>query len=267
MLLRVILIAVAAGVIGTLIGGIIGIIIKKPSKTYISLMFSFAAGAMLGVALFELLPESFEYGGIWAALIGTVFGVGFIFLLDILFKKKKDEVGDALEEHAEAVCAKDSKGKDCKAALATSDKRKLRKMGFVIFIAMALHSIPEGLAIGAGEYLGIGLLLGIVLFLHFVPEGLAIALPMKASGVKVWKILLLCVAAGLPTVLGAIIGYYLGMIEVLLAYALSFAAGAMLYVVLSEMLPTAYSYSRRHRLITALTLAGVLLIVIFTAVL
>jgi ZIP family zinc transporter len=115
--------------------------------------------------------------------------------------------------------------------------------------------------------LGIGLLLGVIFFLHFVPEGLAIAVPMKAGGMKAWKILLLCIGAGLPAVFGAIIGYFIGMVEVLLAYSLSFAAGAMLFVVLSEMLPTAYSYSKKHKLVSVVTLAGVMLIVVFSSVL
>jgi len=251
MLLRVVLIALGAGVAGSFVGGLIGVLMRKPSKTYISLMLSFAAGAMLGVALFELLPESFEFGGIWAALGGMLLGVGFIFSLDLLNKKGEQEVEKSVVD----------------TQIAAGDKRKLKRIGFIIFFAMALHSIPEGLAIGAGEYLGIGLLLGIILFLHFVPEGLAIAVPLRASGMKTWKALLLATAAGFPAVIGAIIGYYIGMVEVLLAYCLSFAAGAMLYVVLSEMLPTAYGYSNRHKLITAVTLSGVLLIVVFSAAL
>jgi ZIP family zinc transporter len=133
---------------------------------------------------------------------------------------------------------------------------------------MALHSLPEGLAIGAGEHLGISLLLGIVFFLHFVPEGLAIAVPMRASGTKVWKILLLCAAAGLPAVFGGIIAYYVvAASAVLLSYSLAFASGAMLYVALSEMLPTAYKYSDRYKLISAITLAGAFLIIMFSFVL
>jgi len=253
MLLRVILIAFGAGVVGTLVGGVLGIIIKKqPSKTYISLMLSFAAGAMLGVSLFELLPESFEVGGIWAMLIGTLLGVLFVFTINLFNKEEcKNETGQS---------------PDGKATITTCEKRKLKRMGITIFIAMALHSLPEGLAIGAGEHLGIGLLLGVVFFLHFVPEGLAIAVPMKASGTKTWKVLLLCAVAGLPAVAGAIIAYYLGMIQVLLSYSLSFAAGAMLYVALSEMLPTAYKYSDRYKLISAITLAGAFLIVMFSVV-
>jgi len=68
-------------------------------------------------------------------------------------------------------------------------------------------------------------------------------------------------------VLGAIIGYFIGMNDVLLSYCLSFAAGAMLYVVLSEMLPTAYSYTNRHKLISFTIIAATLLIVIFSSLL
>jgi len=266
-LLQAILIAFGAGVIGTLVGGIIGVVIKKqPSKTYISLMLAFAAGAMLGVSLFELLPESYDSGGILAALVGALLGMGFVYAVNLFNKEKKREdkkVAD-LENFAKKVCAESPQGETCKSAITASEKRKLKRMGITIFIAMALHSLPEGLAIGAGEHLGIGLVLGIIFFLHFVPEGLAIAVPMKASGTKTWKVLLLCAAAGLPAVVGAIIAYYVGMISALLPYSLSFAAGAMLYVALSEMLPTAYNYSNRYKLISAITLIGAFLIIVFS---
>ena len=249
-LLQAVLIAVGAGVVGTLVGGIVGVIIKRPSKTYISLMLAFASGAMLGVSLFELLPEAYahEQGGIVPALVGALLGVVFVLSINLFNKDKKEATQNS----------------DDKNAISTSEKRKLKRMGITIFIAMALHSLPEGLAIGAGEHLGIGILLGIVFFLHFVPEGLAIAVPMKAAGTKVWKILLLCAVAGLPAVVGAIIAYYVGAISALLPYSLSFAAGAMLYVALSEMLPSAYKYSNRYKLISAVTLAGAFLIIIFS---
>jgi len=250
LLLKIVLIAIGAGVIGTFVGGIVGVAIKKPSKAYISLMLAFAAGAMIGVSLFELLPESFDVGGIWAALGGALLGVVFVYVIN-LFSKDKSE-----KETTQVEVSKDE--------ITSGDKRKLKRIGITIFIAMALHSLPEGLAIGAGGHLGIGLLLGVVFFLHFVPEGLAIAVPMKASGTNVWKILLLCAAAGLPAVFGAIAAYYIGMISALLSYSLSFAAGAMLYVALSEMLPTAYGYSNRYKLISAITLLGAFLIVIFS---
>jgi len=257
MLLRIVLIAFGAGVVGSLVGGIIGVIVKKPSKTYISLLLGFAAGAMLGVSLFELLPESFQEGGIWPTLIGTLLGVVFVFGVGLLSKEKNE---------SEIICTETPQGEVCQKTITKSDKRKLKRMGITIFIAMALHSLPEGLAIGAGEYLGIGLLLGVVFFLHFVPEGLAIAVPMKASGTKTWKVLLLSAVAGLPAVVGAIAAYYIGMVSSLLSYSLAFAAGAMLYVALSEMLPTAYNYSNRYKLISAITLAGAFLIVIFSVV-
>jgi len=250
MLLRIVLIALGAGVIGTLVGGLLGIAIRKPSKAYVSLMLSFAAGAMIGVSLFELLPESFDAGGIWAVLGGTTLGAIFVYVINLLNKGKHE----------------DEKEETSKDEITMGDKRKLRRMGITIFIAMALHSLPEGLAIGAGEHLGIGLLLGVVFFLHFVPEGLAIAVPMKAGGTKIWKILLLCVVAGLPAVIGGIAAYYIGKVDVLLSYSLSFAAGAMLYVALSEMLPTAYKYSERYKLISVITLVGAFLIVIFSVV-
>jgi len=245
MLVEIILIALMAGVGGTLVGGVIGVVVKKPNKNYIALMLSFAAGAMIGVSLFKLLPESYEYGGIWATMIGAAVGALFVLVLILFTDRLKGDVEDPLLLDVER-----------------TEKSKLKRIGIAVFVGMAIHGIPEGLAIGAGEHLGIGLLLGIVFFLHFVPEGLAIALPMRASGTKIWKILGLCFIAGSTTVLGAIAGYYIGMIDALLAYSLSFAAGAMLFIVFSEMIGMIYRYTDRHKLASIITIAGALMIVV-----
>jgi len=251
MLLRVIIIAFIAGSVGTFAGGIVGVIIKKPSKNYIAMMLGFAGGAMLGVSLFELMPESYEHGGIWAALIGVIFGAVFVFCVDTLknFKdKKRQHLNIGIEPE-------------------NVDSQKLLRMGMVIFIAIILHSLPEGIAIGAGEHIDIGILTGIIILLHNIPEGMAFALPLKASGMKTWKVLLFSFLAGLPILIGAIAGYFIGMNETLIAYALSFASGAMLYVVFSEMLPTSYSYSSNRKLVTLSTMIGIIVVVVFAIVL
>jgi len=251
-LMSVVLITFIAGAGGTLLGGMLGVLFKKPSSKYIGLMLGFSAGIMLGVSLFELMPEAYEYGGLWSAMIGFVIGGLFVFILDFIMEKYR-----LVKEVVQPV----------NGSVENKDFKKLFKTGLIIFFTVMLHTFPEGVAIGAGEHLGIGVLLALVLMAHNIPEGLAFALPMRASGMKVWKVLGISFLAGVPMVFGGIIGYLLGMNDLLIAYALSFAAGAMIYVVFAEMLVTAYEYCQNHKLLTLISMLGAVVIILFASVL
>jgi ZIP family zinc transporter len=82
------------------------------------------------------------------------------------------------------------------------------------------------------------LVLAIIIGLHNIPEGMAVSVPLITGGMKKTKAVLVTAASGIPTVLGAILGYLLGEIGAVgLAMSLGFASGAMLYVVFGEILP------------------------------
>jgi len=260
-LVQVILIALVAGAVGTTLGGVLGVVVKKPSRNYIGLMLGFAAGAMLAVSLFELLPEAVEHGdeifrggGIVAVIVGLALGALFVFAFEP--KKHDKERNDVLTDGI--TIAQQEKEKE---------KKKFKRLGIAVFIAIILHDLPEGLAIGAGAHIGSAFIFGAVLLLHNIPEGLAIAVPLKASGMKVPKVLGICFAAGLPTVLGAIIGYFMGQVDWLLAFTFAFAAGVMLYVVFSEMLPTAFEYAQNKKLLSVAILSGAVILIVFATLL
>jgi len=126
-------------------------------------------------------------------------------------------------------------------------KLSLFVAGLVMACAIALHNVPEGMTIGASYALGGGemgraaLTLAILIGLHNVPEGMAVSVPLISGGMKKPKAVLVTALSGLPTVLGALLGYLLGDIGLLgLALSLGFASGAMLYVVFGEILPQAF---------------------------
>ena len=80
--------------------------------------------------------------------------------------------------------------------------------------------------------------MAIVIGLHNIPEGMAVSVPLAAGGMNKAKAVAITALSGAPTILGAIIGYYVGSIgDMALAISLSFASGAMLYVVFGELLP------------------------------
>ena len=82
------------------------------------------------------------------------------------------------------------------------------------------------------------LVLAVLIGLHNIPEGMAVAVPLIGGGMSKWKAILMTALSGVPTVIGALLGFLLGDIGVLgLALSLGFASGAMLYVVFGEILP------------------------------
>ena len=122
------------------------------------------------------------------------------------------------------------------------DRKKLFVAGIVMACAIALHNVPEGMVIGAsfaaeGMAAG-GLAMAVVIGLHNIPEGMAVSVPLTTGGMNRVKAVILTALTGAPTVLGAILGYYLGTLSpMMLATSLSFASGAMLNVSFSELLP------------------------------
>lgn len=114
------------------------------------------------------------------------------------------------------------------------------KTGIIVSIGLALHNIPEGLAIGSGfdASLALGYSLAIAICLHDIPEGISMAIPMKNGGMKPWKVMMYVILSGIATGLGALIGAFIGNIsEQVIAVCLAFAAGAMLYIVSGELIP------------------------------
>ena len=112
--------------------------------------------------------------------------------------------------------------------------------------AIALHNVPEGMVIGASfartanETLlnrG-GLTMAIIIGLHNIPEGMAVAVPLISGGMSKWCSVVVTALTGFPTILGALLGFTVGaMGPTALTLSLSFASGAMLYVVFGELLP------------------------------
>ena len=112
--------------------------------------------------------------------------------------------------------------------------------------AIALHNVPEGMTIGAsyasngGAMGSAAIVLAILIGLHNIPEGMAVSVPLISGGMNRGKAILVTCLSGIPTMVGAVLGFWLGEIGALgLALSLGFASGAMLYVVFGEILPQA----------------------------
>ena len=172
---------------------------------------------MVSIVCFELVPEALEISSIPMILLGIIFGVICMILCDAVVQKKFNTK------------IKDTKGKN-----------SLLKTGIIVSIGLALHNFPEGLAIGSGfgASIKLGYSLALAILLHDIPEGVSMAVPMKNGGMKISKVILYVILSGVTTGAGAFIGAAIGTIsEEIIAICLSFAAGAMLYIVSGELLP------------------------------
>lgn len=122
----------------------------------------------------------------------------------------------------------------------TTTTNSLLKTGIIVSIGLALHNFPEGLAIGSGfgASLKLGYSLALAILLHDIPEGVSMAVPMKNGGMKRTKVIFYVILSGVTTGIGAFFGALVGTIsQEIIAICLSFAAGAMLYIVSGELIP------------------------------
>ena len=237
-----------AGVAGTGLGGLIGAMLQKDSNRVVSLLLSFAGGVMLSVVCFDLVTESIETNvGIWLVIGAITLGVSVTFILNHLIDQKVNpEVPHIDENHPKT--ADDLKelihSDHLEQHYAQDNKLGLFIAGIVMASAIALHNVPEGMTIGASYASNDGVLgtaalaLAILIGLHNIPEGMAVSVPLISGGMAKWKAVLITAASGIPTILGALLGYVLGELgPVGLTMSLGFASGAMLYVVFGEILP------------------------------
>ena len=128
----------------------------------------------------------------------------------------------------------------CAAAMALEELGgRDRGTGWLTAAAIALHNVPEGMVIGAGD-LRFGMTAAVLIGLHDLPEGMAVGAALLSGGARGLRAAAAAAAAGLPTVAGAGLGWFLGTLSPgAEALAVGAASGAMLYVSLAQLLPQA----------------------------
>ena len=212
-----------AGVLGTGLGGLISVIAGNRRDNTLGFVLAFSGGIMLAVVFVDLFPEALRLGGIETSLIGLSLGIALLLLLDLYLPHSHFLSLDGNDRHS-----------------------RFLQSSILLGLGIAMHNLPEGLAIGAGyavsEHLGLGL--AVIIAIQNVPEGMAMGGPMKAACIDDRHILLWSCLAGVPMGLGALMGAVLGTVSPkMLSLALGLAAGAMLYITFDELLPEAQELS------------------------
>jgi ZIP family zinc transporter len=257
---QMLLLSAIAGICGTGLGGIVSVILmKRSSENTACFMLSFAAGVMISIVCFGLVPEAVALTGIAISMCGLILGIIVIMLLN----RMVDKITETKEENLKVHHTPEELYHESQFI---NDRTKMIRSGVLILVAIGLHNIPEGIAIGAGgsHDFQLGLLLAIMIALHNIPEGMAIAAPLLTGGVNWWKVVVITALSGAPTFIGGLIGMLIGSIsEIAVAISLSAAGGAMLYVVFGEMMPQSIVMTK-NRTASIITLAGILVGLIVT---
>ncbi len=231
--------------------------LRRESNKIVSLLLSFAAGIMLAVVCFDLMSEPIEMmraGELpsyipFVVVAAVAVGYAVVYLLNYAIDKRTNrEVKHIDENHPATADDLDELIHSNHLESHKNANSNLFIAGLVMMSAIALHNLPEGMVIGAtyavtpdvtaNLFSGSGFIMAIVIGLHNIPEGMAVSVPLISGGMGKAKSVLLTALSGLPTVIGAVMGFALGGInKIMLTLSLGFASGAMLYVVFGELLP------------------------------
>lgn len=233
-----------------LVGALLVIVWRNPSTRSLDAALAFAAGVMLTASFTSLILPGIEVGGLWPVVVGMVLGALVLDRADVWVP----HVHVLVTGRRRADAAPGGAG----------DKRVA---GVILFIvAITLHNMPEGLAVGVafgGGQVRDAITLMLAIGLQNVPEGLAVAVAALNAGMGGrWYAAFTGFRAGLVEVPLALLGAWaVTLASPLLPYAMGFAAGGMLFVISDEIIPE--THARGHERVATLgTMIGVLVMLI-----
>ncbi len=222
-----------------MLGALLVLVWPRPSQRFLDGALGFAAGVMLTASFTSLILPGIEIGGVLPVLIGLVLGAAFLDITDHLLPHMHMHIGyEGL------------------------DTRRIRAV-WLFILAITLHNMPEGLAVGVGFGRGElhdAIVLMLAIGFQNIPEGLAVAVSALNAGFGArFYASLVGVRAGLVEIPLAVLGAWaVHAMRPLLPYAMGFAAGAMLYVISDEIVPETHR-TGHERLATLGTIIGVVI--------
>ena len=235
----------------TIIGSAICFLFKKVNKTVLDSMLSLAAGVMIAASFFSLIEpaiimsESLGMNKILFPSIGFICGGLLILVMDKIFSRNNPSTK--------------------------------RKRCFMLITSITLHNIPEGMAIGvafgsvmyqldgASIMSAIGLAIGIGI--QNFPEGVAVSMPLRREGMSRRKAFFYGGLSAIVEPIAGVIGAIMVLkVRIILPFLLAFAAGAMIYVVVSELIPECETNNNKE-LISFISLVGFTIMMILDVLL
>ncbi|HYO25474.1 MAG TPA: ZIP family metal transporter [Lacipirellulaceae bacterium] len=208
----------------------------------VGLGYAFAGGLMVAASFYNLLMPAFVLGGEQATDLGPVIRTlsGFLAGCGVLSVVRQWINAPGERASGEPLQRPSIQPLPISASAASS-------RSWLVFLAMTIHSFPEGVAVGVGygaegriDEPGLGLRLAIAIAVHNIPEGMAVAIPMRLGGASLQKCFWYAVASSLPQPAAAVpAALAVWFFEPLMLPMLGFAAGAMIFLVVVELLPDA----------------------------
>lgn len=243
-ILSAVLLSLVAG-LATGVGGVLVAFFRRLDMRLYDTLLGFAAGVMTSIATMGLVHEALTRGSVLITLVGVVAGATVLFALDRLLPHEHEALSF-----------------QCTNPIAY-------RRGLMLFSALALHNVPEGLAVGTAFMAQprLGLLLALAIALHNIPEGIAVAGPFRACGMPRRQYVAWAAISGLAEPVAALLGAgFVTFFDAILPFSLAFAGGAMLYVVSDELIPESHSHGYEHEA-TFGFITGFLLLMVLTQVL
>lgn len=227
----------------TALGAGVVFFMKEMKQTVLDGMLGFAAGVMIAASFWSLLAPAIEMAESSKENVPAWMVAASGFLLGGIFLRLVDKflphlhIGDPIEK-AEGI------------------KSHLKK-SVLLVLAITLHNIPEGLAVGVafgavtgnieGASLASAIALAIGIGIQNFPEGAAVSMPLRREGLSRTKSFIYGQASGLVEPIAGVLGALAVLsMRAILPYALSFAAGAMIFVVVEELIPESQSNKNTH---------------------
>ncbi|MGL4992799.1 MAG: zinc transporter ZupT [Bacteroidales bacterium] len=241
--------------LATGIGSVLAFFTKHTNTKFLSAALGFSAGVMMFVSFVELLPESRmgfsemfgEKPGFLYMLFSFFGGIALIMIIDFMIPKEENPHETHKVEEMQ-------------------NKYKLKRMGTMIALSIAIHNFPEGLAtfVAAMDNLEIAIPIVVAIAIHNIPEGIAVSIPIYHATGDRKKAFRLSLLSGMAEPVGALVGWLILMpfwTPTINNIILAGIAGIMVFISLDELLPSAEKYGEHH-----LSISGVLLGMVVMAV-
>ena len=236
----------------TALGASIVFFFKKVNKTLMDALLGFAAGVMVAASFFSLISPALEMAEELKMNSWIVISLGFLSGGVLLF------IGDKVYDYL--------------SRLRKDENSNKAKRCFMLISSITLHNIPEGMAVGVafgslaysltGATLSSALALALGIGLQNFPEGSAVSLPLRREGYTRGKAFFYGQLSGIVEPIAAVIGALLVLkIQLILPFLLAFAAGAMIYVVVEELIPESQT-NKKKDLMALFTILGFMIMMI-----
>lgn len=228
------LLALGAG-LSTMIGSLLGLVMRNPGPRFISVTVGFSAGIMIFISFGELLPGAITTEGIGFLKAHAAFfsGMAGYFLIDLLVPH------DYLGQHDHA------RIKD------EPPHHTMERTGVLVALGLSIHNVPDGMAIfvAGAKDIHLGFAIAVAIAIHNIPMGLAISAPIYRATANRKKAFLWSFFAGLTGIVGACLAAIVLMpflSDTVMGFVFAVVGGIMVVIAIDELVPAAKELSSEH---------------------